>query len=144
MKSIDKRVLKFIETHRVSVLGIQQKNSIHSATLHYAFSKDTFSFYFITGKSSRKCESLLSGNKQNASLVIGFDEKEFTTIQLEGNVQIATEIKSLEEAWSVYLGKFPERKNRKEAEEVAMLEFKPSWWRFTNLKKEPNVIISSE
>ena len=141
---MNETVIHFLNTHRVSVLGILQKNNaIHSASLHFAYSKDTNSFFFITPRSSRKCESLLNNETQNASLVIGFSEEEFTTFQAEGEVKIVTE-KDEEKAWEIYLKKYPSRETRKSNEEFVILEFRPDTWKFTNMKVDPAIKISSE
>jgi len=141
---MDKAVTKFLNTHRVSVLGILQKNNaIHSASLHFAYSKDTNSFYFITAKSTRKCESLINNETQNASLVIGFSEEEFATFQAEGKVKIVTR-NDEDTAWNTYLRKYPEREAKKKDKSYVILEFKPGTWKFTNMKEDPAIKISSE
>lgn len=138
---LPKQVAEYLRTHRVSVLGVAQKDSIiHSATLHYANSENPSFFYFITEKGSKKCISLIDGSEQNASLVIGFDEEERTTFQAEGMVQIVTS----ETEWEIYLGKYLDRSVRQEDEKYVLLKFTPTWWKYTDLKTKPWTEFSSE
>lgn len=140
---MDQRISAFLEAHRVSVLGVLQSDgTIHSASLHYAHSEDPLSFYFITGKDSRKCQSLLDGSVQNASLVIGFNEEEFVTFQMEGKVKALEKKTELDKAWKTYLEKYPSRSGRKDNPEIAVLKFTPGWSRYTDMKTNPPTTIS--
>lgn len=138
---MDKHIEAFLNNQRVSVLGVLQNDrTIHSAALHFAYSKDPLAFYFITEKKSRKCASLLDNKAHNASLVIGFSEEEFTTFQCEGTVKIISDPSKLEASWNIYVGKFAERSSRKSHPDFVLLEFIPQWWRYTNSQTK----ISSE
>lgn len=142
---MDQRISAFLEAHRVSVMGVLQSDgTIHSASLHYAHSEKPLGFYFITGRDSRKCRSLLDGAVQNASLVIGFNEEEFVTFQMEGKVKIVEDETELDNAWKTYLEKYPSRSGRKDNPEIAVLKFAPDWWRYTDMKTDPTTIINSE
>lgn len=145
MHAMDKAVLEFLNAQRVSVLGVLQGNhTIHSATLHYAHEEDPLAFYVWTGKESRKCRPLLSGKEVNASLVIGFDENEFATFQAEGTVKILIDEKELDEGWKVYGEKLSDRSGGRADQDMVLLRFTPTWWRYTDLKTDPKTEFSSE
>lgn len=145
MPVMNTTVLEFLRSHRVSVLSVlQEDNSIHSAALHFAHNEDPVAFYVWTGKDSRKCRSLLSGREVNAALVIGFEESEFATFQAEGTVKILTDEKELDEGWKVYGSKLSERSGGRADQDMVLLRFTPVWWRYTDLKTDPKVEISSE
>lgn len=141
---MDNKVVAFLNSHRVSVLGVLQNDSmVHSATLHFAHAENLPHFYVWTEKASRKCQSLLDGSERNASFVVGFDEEEFATFQAEGKVKIAMG-DDLENGWTAYGNKFPDRKAGRENPDMVLLQFTPNWWRFTNMKTDPKTVISSE
>ncbi len=140
----DKKILEFIRRHRISVLGISKSDGgVHSATLHYAHSEDSLNFLFITEKESRKCKSLLDSKDHSASLVIGFSEEEFVTLQMEGKIKIVTDKKELEEVWKVYIGKYPQSIKRKSDSEFGILRFTPEYWSYRDYKTDPVTVISS-
>jgi len=139
---MDKKVSEFLEQQRISVLSILQTDgSIHSATLHYASISNPPSFFFMTEKDSKKCASLLEGQVQVASVVIGFSEEEFTTFQAEGKVRIAS--KEADAEWKTYINKYPTRSKGRENPSYVLLEFTPSWWRYSDTKASPQVKIES-
>lgn len=113
----------------------------HSATLHYCFDEKSGCFYFLTEESSRKVQELSSGLSKS-SLVIGFSEEEWTTLQLEGEIG-KTFDNEREKAVEVFHQKFRNDKS-KLTEDNVFLKFTPSWWRYTELKRDPMLIISSE
>ena len=140
---MDKSVQEFLKNHRISALGIlQADNTVHSAAMHTAFTTDPLSFLFLTEKNSRKCQPLLAGQAQNASLVIGFSEEELASFQAEGTVGILNGEK-LQDAWGIYLERFPERQKRKGNPDYVLLEFTPTWWRYTDMKTNPRTIIEN-
>lgn len=138
---MDASILAFLKHHRISVIGVlQEDGTVHSATLHYAHSSDPVSFYFLTGKQSRKARPLAEGKETPGSLVIGFSEEEFCTFQAEGTITISTD----ESGWEAYVTKYPNRSNLKTDPEIVLLKFTPTWYRYTDMKTKPPTTISSE
>ncbi len=138
---MDPRVLNFIKRHRISCLTTMLTDrQPHSATLHYCFDEKTKTFYFLTEESSRKMQEL-SGGSSKSSLVIGFSEEEWVTLQLEGEIE-ETFDDERNKAIETFRKKFDNDVSKLKDENV-FLKFTPSWWRYTELKREPPVIISS-
>jgi general stress protein 26 len=96
----------------------------------------------MTDKASKKCASLLKGNEQVASLVIGFSEEEFATFQAEGKVRILS--KEASDEWKAYIDKYPTRSKGRENPSYVLLEFTPTWWSYNNIQTTPAVKISSD
>lgn len=131
---MDKIVTDFLNGNRVGVLAIiQDDGTVHSASLHYAHSEEPLRFYFATGKGSYKCRPLIGGSESHASLVVGFSETEFKTVQATGKVKIV----SGPEAWKTYTTKFPDRKDLEGDQDMCLLEFTPQWWRYRDMKIKP-------
>lgn len=123
---MDKRILSYLAKQRISVGSIlQDDQTIHSATMHFAHAENPFRIYWLTGKATRKCRSLLTGTTQQAAVVIGFSEEEFTTFQAEGTVQLVGS-----DQMGAYFEKYPSRKESAVSPDVACLEFTPTWWAF--------------
>ena len=142
---MDPILLEFIRKNRISVLGVlSPEGGPHSATLHYAHRENPLSFLFVTERDSRKCRSLLDDEEHKASLVIGFSEEEFATLQMEGNIKILSNEKELEKAWADFLQKYPSSAKRKVNPNFVVLQFVPTWWSYRNLKTNPITKISSD
>lgn len=142
---MNQKVLDYLQTQRVCVLAVEMLDgSPHGATVHFAHTDDPFVFYFETNKDYRKCEPLIKREKTRATLVIGSTEADMRTLQLDGTVQLLknTELDIYNE---VYLGKFPEKKEKSKNPNFVRFTFTPIWWRFTDFTG-PNgkEIITSE
>ena len=120
-------ILKFIEEKRIGVLAVKMLDSSpHAATLHFAFDSETETFIFMTNPTYRKSEPLLKQDSTPASLVIGVDESDLRTLQLDGIAKLSRE----PQVQAVYLKKFPEKE--KKLKEDILITFKPTWWRYTD------------
>ncbi|HSW89729.1 MAG TPA: pyridoxamine 5'-phosphate oxidase family protein [Patescibacteria group bacterium] len=141
----DKKIIDFVTKHRISVLTTMLLDGTpHSSTLHYSASFSSFYFIFMTDKESRKNQKLINSGSTPASLVIGFSEEEWVTLQMEGEVRILTKEDQLDEAWRVYSEKFKGSEKYKDLADSVLLKFVPKWWRYTELKPAPAKVISSE
>lgn len=127
---MDEKVLEYIETQRVCVLAVEMLDgSPHSATVHFAAEPAGSRFYFWTLPETRKVESLHARPSSRASVVIGFDEANMKTVQMDGVVTFVSD-QDREQFDAVYFGKFPEKVG-KFPDAVAVV-FTPTWWRFTD------------
>src|SRR5260221_8888214 len=105
---MDKKILDFLKSHRVSVLTTLLKDgSPHGATLHYSHRDEPLELYFSTENTGRKSEGLLNGEIGKASLVVGFSEEEWITLQMEGEVRIILDKNELEEIYKIHYAKHP-------------------------------------
>src|SRR5687767_6673296 len=107
--SIDFEILDYIRSQRVGVLAVEMLDgSPHAATVHFAHTENPLLFFFETDKNYRKSEPLFGREKSRASFVVGFDEKEPKTLQLDGEVKLIND--SEKELFNkTYFGKFPEK-----------------------------------
>ncbi len=145
MKKLTPDVLEYLKTQRVGVLAVQMlDNSPHAATVHFAYSENPAMFLFETYRPYRKCEALFGRSVSKASLVIGSSEEIMKTLQLDGEVRLLKD--SERELFDrVYLGKFPNKKEKSTDPKFVFFVFIPTWWRFTDwTRKGGKFIISSE
>ncbi len=139
---IEKKILDFINNNRISVLTTVLSNGKpHSSSMHFAGSIDS-GFIFFTEKNSRKCSHFENDETYPAAMVIGFDENEFIELQLEGEVEMASAGKNLENGWKTYTAKFPGSDKWRNSKTDVLLKFIPKWWRYTEFKPEKNIISS--
>lgn len=138
---MDPKIKEFIDKEILGVFSINLSDGApHGATVHFSYSENPFVFYIMTENTTLKAQTLLKNEIQKASLVIGFSEKVWITLQMRGNVKIVTDEKELEETGKVHFGKFPKSENYKSPQTV-FLKFKPHWYRFTDFNTEPETII---
>ncbi len=142
---MDDRIIKFLKRHRIAVLTTLIKDDQpHSAALHYSFNENPFYFVFWTGSNSRKLSGLQKNVPSKGSLVIGFSEEEWLTMQMEGEVKWVSEKSELDEVWPAYAEKYKERKTYYDSPDAVIVKFTPTWWRYSEVKPSPAVKISSE
>lgn len=130
-------ILDFLRTQRVGVLAIEMPDgSPHAATVHFAHSNEPLVFYFETNRDYRKSEALFAKDQSRASFVIGTDENTGVTFQMDGVVSLVKK-GEIDRYLSIYLKKFPEKKNKSQDSKFVAFTFTPTWWRFTDFKN-PN------
>ncbi len=138
-------ILAYLKTQRIGVLAVEMPDgSPHAATVHFAHAEDPLVFYFETCRDYRKAEPLLARERTRASFVVGCDEGNMKTLQLDGTVALLKpEEKTLFDA--VYLGKFPEKKEKSQDPKYIFFKFTPTWWRFTDwTTAQRKMILTSE
>lgn len=139
MLDMDKRVLDFVAKHRISVLTtLLPDGKPHSASMHYATKSGSLNFVFFTKEKSRKCEHFVEGKKYPASLVIGFSEEEWVELQTEGFIEKVKRSKS-KPGEKVFATKFD---GAILDSEHVVLEYRPTWWRYTEFKPKFFVLSS--
>ena len=139
---MDQQVRDYIAEQHVAVLSILDTTPlIYSAALHYSFDESLPVFYFMTERQSEKCKPLLTGEERPAAFVVGFSEEEFKTFQARGTVKLIQGDKP--EAWNNYLEKFPDRIKMHASPEYVLLQFIPTFWKYTDNKTEPRTKITS-
>lgn len=140
---MDQKVLDFIRNHRVCSLTVLLSDGTpHAAAMHYSHTEEPLIFYFSTDKTYRKSEALLTGQRVKASMVIGFNEEEWLTLQLEGAIHIMQDEDETKRIKTIHYQKNPSSKQFESLPTTIFLVFTPTWWRFTDFNTEPPSIIS--
>ncbi len=143
---MNQEILDFLKSERIGVLSVEMLDgSPHGATVHFAHADTPLGFFFLTDKEGKKCEPLLVRGKTRASFVVGFDESQMKTFQLDGEVKIVESEEDKKMCLDVYFGKFPEKKKWLNEKDSVFLSFTPNWWRFSDYKKpKGEKIITSD
>ncbi len=142
---MDQRVIEFLKKNRVSVLSTMLPDGYpHGATLHYSHQENPLEFYFSTENNSRKCQALLDGKAVKGSLVIGFSEEEWITLQMDGEVQAILDAEELKTAKSIHYPKHPNSQKFENDPATIFLKFTPKWWRYTDYNTDPYTLLASD
>jgi len=129
---MDQSVIDFLNKQRVSVLALEMLDgSPHAATVHFAYTDSPLHFYFETNTTYRKAEPLFGKSETRSSLVIGTAEDKMQTLQMDGIARLIKDDEMSTYA-NVYLGKFPEKREKSQNSEFVRFLFIPTWWRFTD------------
>lgn len=132
---MDQEILDYINSQRIGVLAMEMMDgSPHAATVHYAVAENPLMFLFETDRQYRKAEALFGREVSRASLVLGFDEKEMKTLQIDGEVKLIEE-NEREALLATYHKKFPEKVAMAEKHDLVFFTLTPTWWRFTDWTK---------
>jgi general stress protein 26 len=138
---MQKEILEYLKTERIGVLAVEMLDgSPHASTVHFAHTENPLVFYFETYREYRKSEPLYEREESRASFVIGCDEKNMKTLQLDGIVKLLKPDEK-EIFDSVYLEKFPKKKEKSKDPKFVFFKFIPKWWRFTDWTKPEGKII---
>mgnify|MGYP001590142474 CR=1 FL=1 len=128
---MDQRALDLLKNERVCALSVcLPDGSCHNAAMHFSVQENPLVVYIQTESTSIKCKKLPT----KASIVVGFSEETMQTLQMDG------EIKKIEgdltEIHKIYYAKNPTAEQYKNDPGTVFLVFTPSWWRYTDYKKE--------
>ncbi len=139
-------ILDYIKSQRVGVLSLEMLDgSPHASTVHFANSESPLIFLFETYRQYRKCETLFGRKISRASMVIGSDESNMKTLQMDGEARLTHEEEKEKLFSKIYLEKFPEKKEKSKDPKVVSFLFIPKWWRFTDwTKPEGKFILTSK
>ena len=139
-------VIDFIRSQFLSVLAVEMMDgSPHAATVHFAFHEESLLFLFETYRSHRKYEALFGREKSRASLVIGFNESDRKTLQVDGEVKLMTTDEGMLLYNKIYFKKFPKKKEKSGDTKFVSFCLVPTWWRFTDWDSpKGKIILSSE
>lgn len=144
-RTIEPKVIDFLSKHRVCVLSTLLKDGTpHVSALHYVSCNDPVEIYIMTEKSGKKSEALLDGEIGKSSLVTGFSDEEWITLQMDGEVRIESNKKKLAKIHKIYYSKNPGPEKYKNDPGTIFLVFKPIWWRYTEYKPKFKVITSEK
>jgi general stress protein 26 len=142
---MDKKILGFLSKHRVCSLSTMLPDGTpHAAALHFSHQNGPLEFYFSTESTSRKCKGLLKGEIVKGSVVVGFSEKEWITLQMDGEVVSIEDKDELAKVHKIHYLKHPTSEKYKDEPETIFLKFIPKWYRYTDYNTEPLTLLSSE
>lgn len=136
--------LDYLRQQRVCVLTTLLADEMpHAAALHYSHLESPLELFFGTTRGSRKMSGLTE-HPSKAAVVIGFDEREMVTLQMEGQVRIVSDKVLLKKFQGAHFVKHPEAAQYQHESETVYLAFTPTWWRYTDFKTDPITIFVSE
>ncbi len=121
------------ESFATAALPVDHVGTIHAATMGYAHRTDPLTFYFVTGKASEKCTLLKNGEAVRGALVVGTCKDTPFTLQMRGDFRIV-EANSHPKAIETFYKKHSSRDDIDDPKNI-LLEFTPTWARFTDYAK---------
>ena len=131
---MNKEILDFVANEPVSAIALTLPDgSPYVATLHHAHTEAPFCLIYETSNDSRKFTAFSKGNSVRASVVIGVNEKDMRTLQLNG---VATRIPKDDPRVQTYIAKFPKKAARIAGERIEFFIFTPAWWRYSSFSQE--------
>ncbi len=139
---MDTKILDFLSRENIAVVAIALPDGApYAATVHFSHATEPLRFFIQTPDNTRKAQALIGRSDIPASMVIGFNEHEMLTVQMTGTINIVTEPEKQEVAFAIHHAKH-ERAAKFRGPHSVILEFIPSWWRYSELKT--NTIIESK
>lgn len=123
---MDKKVFDFLTKHRVcSLTTLLPDGSPHAAALHFSHKENPLTLYFSTENTSRKTTGLLKGEVVKGSVVVGFSEEEWITLQMDGEVKAILDKAELAEVHKVHYAKHPTSEKYKDEPATIFFGFYP-------------------
>ncbi len=142
---MEQKILEFLSTHRVcSLTTLLKDGTPHAAAVHYSHNVEPLELFFSTDKTSKKCQDLLTGNSTKASVVVGFSEEEWKTLQMDGKLRAVAGTDELQHIHPLHYLKHPEAAKYKNDPDTIFLKFTPTWWRYSDYTTEPLTVIASD
>ena len=135
--------IDLLTKERVCVLSVVLADGTpHAAALHYSQQIDPVKLFIQTYPTVKTQAILESGGTAKAAVVVGFNEQDFLTLQMRGIVKIVSDQVKLAEIYKIHYAKHPEAEKYKSPRTI-FLEFTPTWWRYSDLKTDPETIIEN-
>jgi general stress protein 26 len=134
-----KKLLKFLENQKAATIAvpIDDKGNIHAASLIFWNSIEPFNLYFVTSRESDKYTLLREGHKIPCAVVVGTEKGTDFTLQMRGIIQEANPEDFTKEL-SAYYQKRGNRQDDIDDPKTCLLQFVPTWARYTDYSKGYN------
>lgn len=140
---MDSRILDLVARERVSVMAVcLPDGTVHAAALHYSHRNDPFAIIIGTETTTRKAQGLEDGRPAKASVVIGFDENQMVTVQMDGEVRMAIDPEELKQIKAIHYVKHPGAKKYDGEPANCFLIFTPTWWRYSEFNN--NIFLENK
>lgn len=137
------QVQNFLATQELGVLTILLPGGVpHSATVHYSYDPERNVCYIQTLDTTVKAQPFLSGEIGRGSFVVGVSKQPWVTLQMRGDVRQISEENELTRAYHIHHDKHPGMEQRKGPHTI-ILEFSPTWWRYSDFAITPTTLITS-
>lgn len=134
--AVDQRITNILEREKVAVLAVELPDGPHAAAMHFVYDLDSRNIYFSTRNSSKKVTAVFPAK---ASVVVGFSETDWETVQIRGTIDKVGEKEAKERLVAKYSG---DAKHL--GPESVYLKFTSSWWRYTDFKAQPLVMLEGQ
>lgn len=133
--------MEFLAKERMSVMAVDLPSGApHASAMHFVYHDEVL--HFCTHSRGRKLTGLMSGASPG-SVVVGFSEADWVTVQLDGQIQKIDSPAEKEEVKRLILAKYPESTKYMD-ESAVFLKFTPTWWRYTDFKTAPPTIMENK
>jgi len=141
---METRIKKFLDQNRVCALTVVSPDgTLESAAMHYTHKLKPLEFYFSTDVNSRKCAAVRVGKTATASVVVGFSEEDWQTMQMTGKLARVSG-KELAAVKKLIYKKNPQAKKYEDDPDTFFLKFTPRQWRFSDFSKHPPKVVVYE
>ncbi len=131
---MDSTVLEYLQTQRVCVLAVEMPDgSPHAATVNFTHTEDPLTLIIMTGPTSRKHGALVMATVRS-SIVIGVDERDMRTLQVNGHASFSTN----QTLQRLYFDRFP--KALYMFPKDVLVIFTPTWCRFTDWVNKATIV----
>ncbi len=142
---MQQEILDFLDKESVCSLTVIIDDMPLSSSMHYSynFENNELKLFFSTESTTKKASFLNNSESTNSSVVLGFSEVEWKTLQLTGELkQVSSE--NLQKVKDIHYAKHPESKVYENEPNTVFLEFIPSWYKYSNLSIKPEVVYEME
>jgi general stress protein 26 len=132
-------LIKFLENQKAATIAvpIDDNGNIHAASLVFWNSIQPFSFFFITSRNSEKYTLMKDGNKIPCAVVLGTEKGTDFTLQMRGSIQEVVP-EDYSRQVDAYYRKRGNRQDDITESETCLLQFVPTWARYTDYSKGYN------
>ncbi len=129
-------MLKFLEKQKAATIAVPINDSgvLHAASLRFWNNDKAFCFYFVTSRDSEKYSLLRKKKTIPCAVVVGTEIDTEFTLQMRGNIEEVDPKDYIKETDAYYKKRGNHRDNIYD-EQTCLLQFKPSWARYTDYSK---------
>lgn len=126
----------FLAAHDAAVIAvpIDLDGTLHAAGILYFHTPDPLKFYFVTSRTTEKCRLIGRGDPVPCACVVGTERATPFTLQLRGDVREVDPAKRQTQV-DGYYAKRGDRHDDIAKPNNCLLEFVPTWGRFTDYSK---------
>jgi hypothetical protein len=136
---MNSEITELLEKEPVGLISILLDKRPYSAAVHFSHRLNPLKIFVQTSNDTNKAKPFLDGSTGPASMVVGFSEQDWLTLQMSGSARAITNPDELKNIYKIHYAKHPNAEQYK-GPDTLFLEFTPTWWRYTDFNSNPETI----
>jgi len=134
------KIISFLKKHRISGVATIMPDGImpHNKVMHYSMWENPLKLLFCTDDRSISVQNISLNH--NMSVVVGWSEEEWITVQMRGEAKVIDTPFELASAKKIHYANYPSSQKFDKDSHTVFIVFTPSWIKISDVNSDPSLL----